>query len=780
MRVTLLIFTCLLFSNAFSQNLHFQSLSNLNEIRKIVIDHDTLWIATGGGVQKRLSDGTLLATYTKANSLGINLTTDIFIDKEGNKWFSGSNIITKYDNNEFTSFQVPDSLLVNSSISSFAVDSVGQVWFGLYKNALKYDGNEYQVYDYAELGDIGGSSANDITIDSQGHIWFATRFGIFMFDGEQWTSYDMEDGLPDNSCVALQIDEKGSIWVATRTGVARYDGQIWQPYSSGQISDLTINDFYVYEDQVWIATLSGIAHFDGTTWHTSLVDDEVHAIAASANGTVWFQNKHALGLHSFTSNNQVQSWLLPTTIAGNNIFEMTTDTTGALWFATDNGVSQYNGEQWITYRQEDGLVNNHVFDIDVDHQNQVWMATTTGVSRYDGQSWQTFTTAEGLSSNRVIAVKGDLEDNVWLGTIDQGVMKYDGTSWTSYTTADGLISDYITCIAIDSLNRVIVGGYDGISIFDGTSWTNRYIHADGGTHTDIVDAVTVDDQQRIWIGSLTNGVNVIEGDSIYRYKAENSFLSSPISAIAVKGNTTYVVTNKGLSINNDSSWQNYTYQDGLPFINSVSLYIDLHENLWIGGTGGLYVAKFKENHAPTNILAERDTIPLLQDVNTFITGLLTVDEDLLDIYYYELIPDLLTDYEYVTVVADQLWLSKTLSQDKTVLSIKIRSTDVSGDFIDKLITLRVNKGSVITSVPEKSVNTLNVYPVPTQDKIQIEGINSSAQLSLYDLWGNQEKIDYIKRQDGTTEVNLQHLSAGIYLLRIFNRQHWHTLRVVKQ
>lgn len=780
MRVILLLTFCLLYSFSFSQDLRFQSLSNLNEIREIATDGDTLWIGTSGGVQKRLSDGTLLATYTKSNGLGVNFIDDIFIDKEGNKWFSGSSIITKYDNTVFSSFHIPDTLLVNSNISSLAVDSVGQVWFGLSRAALMYDGNEYKVYENTELSNIVGSSATDIAIDSQGQLWFATAMGIFKFDGKQWISFTTENGLPNDHISALQIDSQGHVWAATWGGVARFDGQTWQTYGSSQLPDPYVTDLFIYEDQVWIATLAGIAFFDGTTWHTSPIDDDVRALAASQDGTVWFQNNNAPGLHSFISGNNVQSWLIPTTIAGNNIFGMTTDTTGGLWFATDHGVSRYNGKQWITYREEDGLVNNHVFGIDVDHQNQIWATTTHGASVYDGQTWQTFTTAEGLSSNRVIAAKVDLEGNVWLGTIQHGVMRYNGSSWTSYTIDEGLISNYITCITVDSLNRVIVGGYDGISVFDGTSWTNRYVDTDGIANTDVVDAIAVDDKQRIWVGSLRNGVNVIEGDTLYRYSEENSFLNRPISDIAIKGNTTYVATDRGLSVFDGSSWMNYTYQNDLPFTNVISVYIDSYEHVWIGGTGGLFVAKLKDNLLPTDILAESDTVSFLQPANTFITGLSTEDENTLDVHYYEIIPDPPTDYKYVTVVADQLWLTKALPEDKATLSIRLRSTDVSGAFIDKLITLRVSKETNVTSVTEGSDNTLAVYPVPTQDKIQIEGISPSAQLYLYDLWGKQQNIYYKRGLNGAAEVNLQHLSPGMYMLRIFDKQNRYTSRIVKQ
>ena len=54
-----------------------------------------------------------------------------------------------------------------------------------------------------------------------------------------------------------------------------------------------------------------------------------------------------------------------------------------------------------TYGLGDGLANGVVFSIIQDRSGYIWFATQGGVSRFDGQSWDTFTTDEGLAHNWV-------------------------------------------------------------------------------------------------------------------------------------------------------------------------------------------------------------------------------------------------------------------------------------------------------------------------------------------------------------------------------------------
>ncbi|MFT3907917.1 MAG: histidine kinase [Ferruginibacter sp.] len=66
------------------------------------------------------------------------------------------------------------------------------------------------------------------------------------------------------------------------------------------------------------------------------------------------------------------------------------------------------------YDIKDGLVGNNVYYSVQDKEGFLWFATETGVSRFDGTSFKNFTTAEGLPDNEVLKLFVDSKGRVWM------------------------------------------------------------------------------------------------------------------------------------------------------------------------------------------------------------------------------------------------------------------------------------------------------------------------------------------------------------------------------
>lgn len=66
------------------------------------------------------------------------------------------------------------------------------------------------------------------------------------------------------------------------------------------------------------------------------------------------------------------------------------------------------------YEIKDGLVGNNVYEVAEDKDGFLWFATETGVSRFDGSNFKSFTTAEGLPDNEVLGLFVDSKGRVWI------------------------------------------------------------------------------------------------------------------------------------------------------------------------------------------------------------------------------------------------------------------------------------------------------------------------------------------------------------------------------
>jgi ligand-binding sensor domain-containing protein len=61
-------------------------------------------------------------------------------------------------------------------------------------------------------------------------------------------------------------------------------------------------------------------------------------------------------------------------LAGSRVYCMTQDKEGFLWFATETGVSRFDGTHFENFTQEDGLPDNDVIQLFADSKGRVWMA----------------------------------------------------------------------------------------------------------------------------------------------------------------------------------------------------------------------------------------------------------------------------------------------------------------------------------------------------------------------------------------------------------------------
>ena len=65
-------------------------------------------------------------------------------------------------------------------------------------------------------------------------------------------------------------------------------------------------------------------------------------------------------------------------LPSSEVYEIFEDRQGFIWFATDNGISKFNGYTFENYSAEEGLSNNVVFHFFEDKNGRVWMNSLSG------------------------------------------------------------------------------------------------------------------------------------------------------------------------------------------------------------------------------------------------------------------------------------------------------------------------------------------------------------------------------------------------------------------
>jgi ligand-binding sensor domain-containing protein len=195
------------------------------------------------------------------------------------------------------------------------------------------------------------------------------------------------------------------------------------------------------------------------------------------------------------------------------------DRNGNFWFATWQGIIQYDGNVFTNYTLKESLIHFHVFSCYEDQKGNLWFGTARGgLYRYDpsaafkpgGKSFTLFTTKDGLAGNSVACFAEDQSGNIWLGT-ENGVSRFDGKTFTNFTVKDGLCSNNVSSIIRDKTGKLWFGCLSsaymtddgGVCCYDGTSFT-RFTNKDGPPFKSVVSLFENTDGS-IWIGRM-NGL----------------------------------------------------------------------------------------------------------------------------------------------------------------------------------------------------------------------------------------------------------------------------------
>jgi len=143
------------------------------------------------------------------------------------------------------------------------------------------------------------------------------------------------------------------------------------------------------------------------------------------------------------------------------------------------------------------------------------IASGRGAAAVATDGWTTWTVSDGLASNWVYAIAVEANGTVWAGT-KEGVSTYNGITWTTYYTGNsGLINNKVQAIAIDTQGNKWFGTPNGVSVFDGITWTTYT--TDTGLCNNNIYVIFVDQRGWVWLGTDW-GVSRFNGTSWQCYK----------------------------------------------------------------------------------------------------------------------------------------------------------------------------------------------------------------------------------------------------------------------
>ena len=172
----------------------------------------------------------------------------------------------------------------------------------------------------------------------------------------------------------------------------------------------------------------------------------------------------------------------------------------ALWAGGKDGLFKIplNGNKAEHLLQDKDI--SYVRALLIDSENNLWVGHILGLlCLKNGKVWKDYT--ENLPDKRVNCLYRDSQNRIWIGTWG-GVTLFDGKTFKTYTKKDGLINNMVNAICEDRKGRMWFGSYvapaGGISVLDNGKFL-QFTREDGLPHADITSITATD--QGVWIGT---------------------------------------------------------------------------------------------------------------------------------------------------------------------------------------------------------------------------------------------------------------------------------------
>lgn len=456
-------------------------------------------------------------------------------------------------------------------------------------------------YHYKATDGLASATVFQVIQDKEGFIWLATQNGVSRFDGKRFTNYTIEDGLNSNMITAIALGTNGEIFFSN------YEKGI-NVLKNGKIEN------YVDDRNGNMVRITFLINTPTQQNKNKLLTntraDYVYVFEVDHSGK---QSFSVIYLELFTLNKlDTLSGGRIIALTTKGIFEIKNDVADKIYIQENPNIaayciadvrdgSFYIGSKGNIYRIKNNKVigvhkinvggNNEVSNLLRDRKGNLWFSVMNkGFYKIPHNSKEIINIGSkmNLQTTNVNHLFEDKEGNIWVGTYGKGVYCLTNFYLSSYTEEDGLSNNSVHSITKDNYDRIFIGTYNGVNLFD----KNKFEHIKKDPKSPLTEYI-------FNIKALNDGVYITggfpntDGERII-YKGENFYFNNRPSFIRTKnGLNIFGTTGNHIRFHRDfladkSTYQLYNIFGDSSISNRVNdLYEDTQGSIWVGSTLGL-------------------------------------------------------------------------------------------------------------------------------------------------------------------------------------------------
>jgi signal transduction histidine kinase/ligand-binding sensor domain-containing protein len=316
-----------------------------------------------------------------------------------------------------------------------------------------------------------------------------------------------------------------------------------------------------------------------------LPQDTIRAITQTEDGYLWLGTDE--GLSSFDGYDFVTITRGDGSLPNNATNTLATGPDRSLWIGTPGGLTRYRNHQFKTFTTKDGLPDDAVSSLVEDRKGALWIVAGSFLSRFENGKFYNYAVDSLMPVRAPRVVYLDRQGVIWVAGLD-GLIKLSGGSFVPVLGPEDMSGNLITTMIKDRDNNVWLGGLKSLMLLkpDG-KLRNFYGH---GHPENSVSSLWEDHDGNLWAGTSI-GLRRLNGrPSNGEPAARDSDVDSVRCLFEDREGNLWVGRSSGLNRFQDERFTIFGHAEGLPLDKPITVRQDQKGEVWIGYDGGGVVA----------------------------------------------------------------------------------------------------------------------------------------------------------------------------------------------
>ncbi|PID90575.1 MAG: hypothetical protein CSA97_02195 [Bacteroidetes bacterium] len=490
--------------------------------------------------------------------------------------------------------------LAQSTVHDIHLDTYGQLWFATSGGLSRYDWEDFVTYQHLpdDTTSLANSYISGLCEGINGQTWITTRSGLSCFDPStlQFTNYTIKyagaKGQQIHCCSNPIYDKEGYVWVLNSQHLVKFDvnsgeSKLFrlpdgnsacasQPSQQQLIQDIANNLWVVSRGKIHIFSPKDRSFIRPETTPYSITEkmmQGVVGIATTALGTIWLSDGRRL--IELSADAGVELYPLPRQLQTKRITSLWTDRQGTPWLIIGGQLVHYKPKQkhWQLlklYNAQGKIFLRPDSRGFFKQKGKYWLPLPMGIGYWEDRPYMfephlaeqhpmtpfTFRQVRGIYSPN--------DTSIWVGTFPFGLTRVNrirGGNKTYRWKGDEIEGErqHVNLFRRLANGRLIGGTSSGFISYQSRtdSWGKSYLGASNPTIRKRLDALNISCLEELDDGALAIGTS----DSLYYLSADRQNLEGfrPLGQLDVQ-----------------------------------SLALDPKGYLWVGSCAGLQRVKFQD------------------------------------------------------------------------------------------------------------------------------------------------------------------------------------------